>query len=496
MGSRKDQIKVRKMKKQILKLISLSCIISMLGNVPLALAANGEVLSFQEISETSGGLSSTLESSDYFGDDVGNIGDLDNDGITDLIIGAHQDDDGQTNGNRGAAYILFMNTDGTVKSEQKISDTEGNFTATLDNADYFGSGVAGIGDLDGDGIEDIAIGAKGDDDGGSGYGAIYICFMNTDGTVDSYQKISKTDGGFTGYTPYLNENFGESITLLGDLDNDEVDDLVVSAPNANGVNDKGSIYILFMNTDGTVKDNQKIAHGEGGLSEYLGNYDRFGYSIAGLGDLDGDGIEDVAAGIPRDDDGGNDHGAIIILFLNEDGTVNSEQKISDTEGNFTGTLDSGDNFGRGLANIGDLNNDGVIDLAVGADYDDDGTTNNGAVWILFMNDDGTVDSHQKISDTEGSFTASLDNGARLGMSIEGIGDIDEDGKEDIIVGASHSDDGGSDAGSIYILNLDGPAPTTNPVFPGWSLLLTGIMLFYFMDRYKGTFQFKPLLQSK
>jgi len=89
------------------------------------------------------------------------------------------------------------------------------------------------------------------------------------------------------------------------------------------------------------------------------------------------------------------------------GIVKSFQKISDTTGNFLNVLDDGDRFSHVIASIGDRDGDGVIDIAVGADFDDDGCLPNnsdcdkGAVYILFMNNDGTVKSHQKISDTEG-----------------------------------------------------------------------------------------------
>ena len=83
-------------------------------------------------------------------------------------------------------------TDGTVKSFQKISDTAGNFTATLDNEDRFGPSVAALGDLDGDTVTDLAVGAYYDDDGGLDRGAVYVLFMNTNGTVKSHQKISDT----------------------------------------------------------------------------------------------------------------------------------------------------------------------------------------------------------------------------------------------------------------------------------------------------------------
>jgi len=127
---------------------------------------------------------------------------------------------------------------------------------------------------------------------------------------------------------------------------------------------------------------------------------------------DGDGIGDLAVGATFDDDGGTDRGAVWIVFLNADGTVNSHQKISDTQGNFTGILVDHYGFGGPMSSLGDLDGDGVCDLAVGYPNDDDGGSRRGAVWILFLNPDGTVKSHQKISDTEGGFTGTLDSGER------------------------------------------------------------------------------------
>ena len=79
-----------------------------------------------------------------------------------------------------------LTADGTVKSHQKISDTEGGFTGTLDDIDAFGGSPASLGDLDGDGVVDLAVSADGDDDGGNGRGAMWILFMNSDGTVKSH----------------------------------------------------------------------------------------------------------------------------------------------------------------------------------------------------------------------------------------------------------------------------------------------------------------------
>ncbi len=299
----------------------------------------------------------------------------------DLAVGATRDDDGGED--HGAVWVLFLNTDGTVKSHQKISDTEGGFTGTLDNDDYFGISVAWLGDLDGDGVGDLAVGISSDDDGGENRGALWILFLNTDGTVKSHQKISDTEGGFTG-TLDNGDVFGVSVASLGDLDGDGVGDLAVGAYlDDDGGGDRGAVWVLFLNTDGTVKSHQKISDTEGGFTGILDNSDAFGSSVASLGDLDADGVGDLAVGAVHDDDGRRgDSGALWVLFLNKNGTVRSHQKISNTEGGFTGTLDNGDWFGTSVASLGDLDGDGVGDLAVGASGDDDGGNLRGAVWVL------------------------------------------------------------------------------------------------------------------
>ena len=141
------------------------------------------------------------------------------------------------------------------------------------------------------------------------------------------------------------------------------------------------------------------------------------------------------------------------------GMVLSHQKISDTQGGFTGILDDGDLFGFAVASLGDLDGDGVTDLAVGAVLDDDGGNppyaDRGAVWVLFLNSDGTVKSHQKISSTEGGFTGKIDDNDLFASSVASLGDLDGDGVSDLAVGASHDDDGCCSRGAVWVLFLDG-----------------------------------------
>ena len=162
-------------------------------------------------------------------------------------------------------------------------------------------------------------------------------------------------------------------------------------------------------------------------------------------------MNDLAVGSNKDDDGGTDRGAVWVLFLNGNGTVKSHQKISDTEGEFTGSLDDDDRFGKDVSSVGDLDGDGVTDLSVGAFFDDDGGTDRGAVWVLFLNGNGTVKSHQKISDTEGEFTGSLDDNDHIGYALTSLDDLDGDGVADLAVGSFYDDDGGTDRGAVWVL---------------------------------------------
>jgi hypothetical protein len=109
------------------------------------------------------------------------MGDLDGDGVNDLAVGMWLDDGEGTN--RGVIHIMYMNTDGSVKSTVEINDSNTN-GPTLSNSDRFGSSVANIGDLDGNGINDLVVGAQEDDmdengnsSGGNNRGALHIIFL-------------------------------------------------------------------------------------------------------------------------------------------------------------------------------------------------------------------------------------------------------------------------------------------------------------------------------
>ncbi len=398
----------------------------------------------RKISALSGSFTGILEDNDNFGYAIANIGDFDGDGIAELAVGANGDDDG--NDNRGAVWILFLNADGTVKSHQKIVPATADYSGAS-----FGSALANLGDLDGDGTIELAVGAAQEN-------VLIVSLNSDDATAASYKKIGCfgslpcTEGGFSGNLTGT-DSFGCSLANVGDLDGDTVTDLAVGAYR-DGLAGNGAVWILFLNADGTVKDQQKIANGEGGLPDpgwppvpLLKGSDYFGQSVANLGDLNADGITDLAIGAFGDDDGASGAGAVWILFLNNDGTVASYQKISATQGGFTGSLESSDYLGYSAADTGDLDGDGLGDLLSGALYGGVG----GAVWGILINADGTVKNQFEISTTAGTFTGSLDGNDRFGRSIARLGDLDGDGITELAVGAIGDDDGGSEVGAVWIL---------------------------------------------
>ena len=441
----------------------------------------GTVLTYQKISSISGNLVATIDNLDELGGAVVGLGDLDGAGpsVGAIAVGAIGDDDGGSG--RGAVYILFLGSNGAVLTNQKISDTAGNFTPIIDNVDEFGSSLAYLGDLDGAGpsVGALAVGTVGDDDGGTNRGAVYILFLASNGTVLSHQKISDTAGNFTAIIDSGDE-LGGTVAGLGDLDGagPSVAALAVGAVgDDDGGADRGALYILFLASNGTVLSHQKISDLEGGFTAVIDDLDQFGSAVASCGDLDATGPSALAlaVGTVGDDDGGGDRGAVYILFLASNGTVLSHQKISDLEGGFTAVLDDLDEFGGALADLCDFDAVGPVfgpsaaALAVGSVGDDDGGIDRGAVYMLFLTRTGTVWSYEKISDTAGNFTAPMDDGDDFGGTVACIGDLDGVGASahTLVIGAAGDDDGGGARGAVYVTSLVGFTLTDSPdALPG------------------------------
>lgn len=330
-----------------------------------------------------------------------------------------------------------------IEESRRIGMGSNGFVGPTAPSDFFGLSAVAIGDVDGDGTPDLAVGAPGDDDGGVDRGAVWILFMNPNGSVRNAQKISSTSGGF-GIGLSDTDWFGETVARLGDWDRDGVADVAVGAMLSNdGDFERGAIWILLLNPDGTVKRKSKISSTAGGLTTLDGWNSRFGTSIARLDDLDGDDVPELAVGAWRQFTTGSVH----ILFMNGDGTVKSSTVIATGRGGFNAVLDQNDGFGTGLALLSDLDGNGVRDLAVGTGFDDDGGRDAGAIWILFMNRDGTVAAQRKIS-ANTDMQGVIAEGSVFGGAIGSLGDLDGDGVAELVAGQQ------PDGGAAWVLYLD------------------------------------------
>jgi hypothetical protein len=443
-------------RKRVGSILLRSAALALILTATAVLATVPVVLTQSKISDEKGNFDGSLDPEDNFGWSVTNLGDIDGNGMPEVAVGAPLDDDGDTDA--GALWILSLNAQGGVTHYQKISDAAGDLGGTLDFADEFGASVTLVGDLNDDGVPDLAVGAPYTDDAFADTGAVRILFMRSDGTVKGQQKISRLAGDFGGDLS-TGDLFGYAVSGLGDLNGDGIPDLAVGAPfDDDGSANTGAVYILFLRADGTVNSYQKISTQSGLFRGKLHSGDRFGNAVAALGDVDGDGILDIAVGAPQDDDGsGTNLGAVWILFLAANGKVNNEQKISKVYGELNQNLKGGDLFGWGLAALGDIDRNGVPDLAVGAPFDDDGSGyEKGAIYELSLLPDGTVKESRKISQTQGGFTGNLAPGDNFGTSLAAIGDLDENGLGDLIVGAPNDDDGnGNNTGAVWVLFMTG-----------------------------------------
>ncbi len=419
--------------------ISLSLITAFCTWAAPSWAGPGDVFSTNTLSDlTYSGL--MLDDEDGFGRAIANLGDMDNDGFPEIAIGAAFDLNG------GAVHIIFLGANGMPKNTVEINSTTApglNVSGGINrDGDQFGISVANIGDLDGDGVQDLAVGASRDDEGGVNRGAVHILFLDVNGLPKNIVEINDA----TLNNLANQDQFGASVAGIGDLDSNGVPDIAVGALGDAG---KGAVYILFLDMNGSVINTNKIDESDVPL---LGG-DQFGVSLANLGDLDGDGVTDLVVGAIGDDAGGDTRGAVHIIFLNSNGTVKGTVEINGTTPG--GPILSNNNlFGYSVANLGDLNCDQVQDIAVGAIFDSDDGHQRGATHVIFLNANGTPQNTTEINASTPN-GPNLSDSDRFGSSIANLGDLDGDDIQDIAVGATGGEGVGTDRGEVHFLFLQG-----------------------------------------
>ncbi len=357
---------------------------------------------------------STLESDQanaQFGISVSGAGDVNGDGISDVLIGSDNYNGGEFF--EGAAFVFHGVTSGINTNMVNISK-ESNIT----NA-FFGVSSASAGDVNGDGYDDWIVGASGYTNGQSFEGAFYLYYG-----PDAFKfELIESNQGSSG--------FGRSVAAAGDVNGDGYGDVIVGAPQYdNGQNNEGIAQIFHGSASGlstitavTLEGNQASAF--------------FGFSVRGVGDINGDGYADVAVGASSFDNPESNEGVVFIYF----GSASGINSTADD----TLEIDQADaQLGRNQSvSGGDINGDGYSDVVVGASFYDNGQNGEGAIFVYHGSEEGlpslpntTIESNQV--------------GAIFGESVAVCGDVNGDGFTDVLVGAIFFDNGQSNEGGAFV----------------------------------------------
>jgi hypothetical protein len=415
------------------------------------------------INGTNGFIINGVAGNDFLGVSVSSAGDINGDGIDDLILGASQ---GGVN-TAGSIYVVFgSDVNGGLPNPFNLTSLDGtngfsiNGLATSDN---FGVSVNSAGDVNGDGIDDLIIGANG---ASANTGSSYVVFgSNVIGGLPHLINLASLDGtnGFSINGVTTDDASGESVSSAGDINGDGIDDIIIGAIGADpGSNERaGSSYVVFgSNIIGGLPHpfNLSSLDGSNGFALHgIGEFDQSGSSVSRAGDINGDDIDDLIIGAKFADATGNndfDGSSYVVFGSNVDGGLPHPFNLSSINGINGFTLNGADEsgqFGVSVSTAGDVNGDGMDDLIIGADG---ASANTGSSYVVFGSNNLFPHPFNLTSlDGKNGFVL---NGVsaedRSGSSVNAAGDVNNDGIDDIIIGAIFADPGGnSSAGSSYVV---------------------------------------------
>lgn len=451
---------------------------------------------------TFGSILAGIDFIDQSGVSVSDAGDVNGDGIADIIIGAFFADPIDKSPT-GEAYVIFGTSSGlpATLSLDALDGTNGFRVQGIDSNDRFGIAVSGAGDINGDGVDDVIIGATGGSpsDGAAeriGAGESYVVY-GKDTTLPGVSfsatlSASALDGsngfvvngvdGAAGLDP--GDASGKSVSSAGDVNGDGVDDFII------GSDFGGDSYVVFGSAAFGASFELSALDGSNGFAILGSPDDAAGRAVSAAGDINGDGIADIVVGAPNADVGaGTDAGASYLIYGKDTaqagvsfGATIDLATLSATEGIAITGASAFDNSGVSVSAIGDFNNDGTDDLVIGASGLG-GATASGEAYVVFGGNaafgTGTTFDLATLDGSNGLILRGIDAGDRAGTSVSNVGDVNGDGFDDLLIGASAAN---FQAGESYLVfgsgsygasfdlasleRLDGLAGTDGFIFRG------------------------------